>query len=399
DDGTVTIPPSSLIPLTLETSAYPDRGGAMSILANNLDTFSNQSLKSQIDFYRLKLQDKVLQLSADLMHMQEVKNTSKVVNSARTAVLIDEIINTLKYALLKSDEISTSCWPTVVNSETIKNCSEEYNKFKNMLAEGGECFYTLLNLDPLPERFSSWCILNYKNSDRLKDNYEHSLTSYLVNLALQNATPIPPNSNIPAETDFGLTEEELELVKNAREEDKLLLPRTRTAVNATSNPSDNLSANLSIEEKCILAEEYYSKQTTDLTLNNPDKIFITSILPLSSLDKIKKLDLSNQAVSDIRWLLNMKALNELNLSTNYVESVDDFISHTTIKNLNLSSNMINKIMKIPSSTIEFLDLSNNPLKDISILGNIKQERFELILTDTEITKCPFTQTNTKKCIF
>ncbi len=100
------------------------------------------------------------------------------------------------------------------------------------------------------------------------------------------------------------------------------------------------------------------RRMTSLTLSNSNKI--QSIEPIGLLEKLEKLNLSNNTIIDsspLRYLINLK---ELKLANNKIKNIEP------LKNLN----------------IKIIDLSDNQLEDISPLSSLKH------LTEVRIAHNP-----------
>jgi Leucine-rich repeat (LRR) protein len=99
---------------------------------------------------------------------------------------------------------------------------------------------------------------------------------------------------------------------------------------------------------------------------------ITDISPLSNLETLTELDLSDNTISDITALSNKANLVTLNLENNWVYDVSPLSSLNELKFLNLDHNTIIEISPLANLTkLQTLKLSRNLISDISPLSLLK----------------------------
>lgn len=118
--------------------------------------------------------------------------------------------------------------------------------------------------------------------------------------------------------------------------------------------------------------KYISKlsnlNTLKLSNNN-----IKSTSGIDSLNMLMYLDLSNNDISNISSIENLEHLKSLNLSNNNVSSISSIENLNKLYELKLSDNNIKNLSSIETlSNIKYLDLSHNKIKDISVLENLTE---------------------------
>jgi len=77
---------------------------------------------------------------------------------------------------------------------------------------------------------------------------------------------------------------------------------------------------------------------------------------------VRKLDLSNNLISDLSWLENLEYLEDLNLADNQVGFLDSLSYISTLKRLYLANNAIEDLSPIfDLPQLEYIDISGNPV--------------------------------------
>ncbi len=127
------------------------------------------------------------------------------------------------------------------------------------------------------------------------------------------------------------------------------------------NLDDNSINDLAGLSKCSSLEELHICRNA-----------VTSLVPLSSLHSLKILDVSLNSIDTISPIAKCTSLTELNVSDNKLTALDGIGSLKNLTNLNASGNEIESVDGIENcKKLEVFDLSKNKLTDISGLANIK----------------------------
>ena len=119
--------------------------------------------------------------------------------------------------------------------------------------------------------------------------------------------------------------------------------------------------------ECDEADRELSSVTElDLTGNA-----IGDIKPLASLTNLTVLDLTGNAIGDIKPLASLTNLTELDLIDNVIGDIKPLASLTNLTELDLSGNVIGDIKPLASLTnLTELDLSGNEIGDIKPLASL-----------------------------
>ena len=101
---------------------------------------------------------------------------------------------------------------------------------------------------------------------------------------------------------------------------------------------------------------------------------IRDVEPLSALTNLTQLDLTGNNISDVKPLFDLTGLTELRLGENSLSNVEPLSALTNLTRLDLTNNDISDIEPLVENTGlgsgDVLDLSGNPLNDVSITRHI-----------------------------
>ena len=112
------------------------------------------------------------------------------------------------------------------------------------------------------------------------------------------------------------------------------------------------------------------QQLTKLELGNNQ---LTDITPLKKLQQLTELNLSSNQLTDITPLKELQQLTELNLSYNQLTDITPLKELQQLTELNLSANQLTDISPLKElQQLTELDLFNNKLKDITPLKDLHQ---------------------------
>jgi GTPase SAR1 family protein len=111
---------------------------------------------------------------------------------------------------------------------------------------------------------------------------------------------------------------------------------------------------------------------------------ITDLKPLSSLNRLSILNLSNNEIEIFRPLLNLSSLTKLYLNNNIIKTFPRIDKFPKLKELYLSNNQISNIKFLSSAekTIQTIDLHSNqitdltPIKDLILRIDIRDSKWE-----------------------
>ncbi len=105
--------------------------------------------------------------------------------------------------------------------------------------------------------------------------------------------------------------------------------------------------------------------------SNQSGICIQSIAPLSSLENLKYLNLSNNQISQIHQVSTFEKLTHLDLSKNSIYLIEGLENLRDVSHLNLSGNLLSIISGLKNMTnLKHLDLSYNTITKIEDLDNL-----------------------------
>lgn len=108
---------------------------------------------------------------------------------------------------------------------------------------------------------------------------------------------------------------------------------------------------------------------------------ITDISPLSSLYNLTFLALNNNQIQDACPIANLNKLQKLIISQNLIEEVGCFTRLTAMTDLLASNNKIKSILPLTKLKIGWLDVSNNPIADISPISSMNKLHHIYVTTD------------------
>ena len=133
---------------------------------------------------------------------------------------------------------------------------------------------------------------------------------------------------------------------------------------------------------------------TELKTLNLSDCGLSTIAPLSGLNKLEVFDLSENFISDLTPLNGCADLRELNLSDNAITDTAQLSANTALVILNLSSNALESVSGLKHCTkLEELYLSNNSLDSLACIASMPHLRIldasknDLLRVD-EIGSCP-----------
>ncbi|KXA17324.1 leucine-rich repeat domain-containing protein [Gardnerella vaginalis] len=134
----------------------------------------------------------------------------------------------------------------------------------------------------------------------------------------------------------------------------------------TENPNDLFANNPKLKQALYNSIKEYD--TDDVTL--PDSV--NNWNPKKAdMEKIKKLGLSIEDISDISFLKYFPNLEELKLDHNNISDLKPLSTLTNLKTLDLSDNNISDISKLAGLTnLESLDISENKISNVDNLANL-----------------------------
>lgn len=116
-------------------------------------------------------------------------------------------------------------------------------------------------------------------------------------------------------------------------------------------------------------------ETLDLSKNA-----IRDVTPLSFMQNLIRLDLSNNALTNLSPLSALTSLQELNVSYNSLNSIAPLLTCTSLSKLYASDNQLVELPAFSNLNLSLLDVSNNLLTNVDILGSYTS------LTDLNISK-------------
>jgi small GTP-binding protein len=123
-----------------------------------------------------------------------------------------------------------------------------------------------------------------------------------------------------------------------------------------------MSLNLSENQISDISPLRELKRIEELRLDNNQ---ITDISPLRGLTQLKKLTLPENQISDISPLRELKRIEELRLDNNQITDISPLGELTQLKELNLHENQISDIFPLKELTqVTALDLRNNKISHI-----------------------------------
>ncbi|MHA2407541.1 MAG: COR domain-containing protein [Candidatus Ranarchaeia archaeon] len=115
---------------------------------------------------------------------------------------------------------------------------------------------------------------------------------------------------------------------------------------------------------------------------------ISDISRLKELTELTHLDLSRNKISDISSLKELTELTYLDLSRNKISDISSLKELTELKHLDLSRNKINDVSSLKELTkLTYLNLHINQISDVSSLKELKNLK-TLYLLDNKITHIP-----------
>ncbi len=150
-----------------------------------------------------------------------------------------------------------------------------------------------------------------------------------------------------------------------------------TIKKGVSDELDNLSGLSNLTELTI--SDTSVSQTTLETIAALPKLkkltlqgcSLTSILPLEKATGITVLDLSNNAIRDIRSVSVMKELTELYLQHNAIVDISPLSGNSTLTKIDLSHNSITTLAPLSTLTaLTWIDANTNALTELGEIGKL-----------------------------
>lgn len=209
-----------------------------------------------------------------------------------------------------------------------------------------------------PVSFGS--IINSCNLDKIKSLEQFKGLDALEHISLEytGITTLDGINNFPKLTkiDIGNTKiEDISKVAEFPALESLVLASLGDRSNVAEDEDETSEDETSEDEKSEDAEkELYG---------------LKDISALAGLTKLKYLNFSDNAVTDISALKDLSALEDLVMNSNGVESIDAIAKATELKNLYVADNKLADISALKNCTkLEVFSAADNKIKDISALG-------------------------------
>ncbi|OUM67134.1 hypothetical protein PIROE2DRAFT_5516 [Piromyces sp. E2] len=134
----------------------------------------------------------------------------------------------------------------------------------------------------------------------------------------------------------------------------------------------------------ILEKQYKKKSSINLIndtefLNNIKYINLSNAeLPHSYLPNLEAINISNNNITSIKFIENIKNLEYLKMDDNLVDKLK-FNKKLNLKHLSCSTNNINNTSDLKYfQNLRFLNMSNNPIKNIKNINSIENLNFLLL---------------------
>ena len=144
------------------------------------------------------------------------------------------------------------------------------------------------------------------------------------------------------------------------------------------SPLSNLNSLnlLTLSDNSISDVSPLSNLTINLTFLNLSDNSISDISPLSNLTSLRTLFLSDNSISDISPLSNLTHLRTLFLSDNSISDISPLFSLIRLERLFLSNNGLSDISPISDLTnLTLLNLSDNAISDVSPLSGLNRLKY------------------------
>ena len=144
------------------------------------------------------------------------------------------------------------------------------------------------------------------------------------------------------------------------------------------SPLSNLNSLriLDLSDNSISDISPLSNLTINLTFLNLSKNSISDVSPLSNLTHLGSLFLANNSISDVSSLSNLTGLRLLSLSNNSISDVSPLSSLIRLERLFLSNNGLSDISPISDLTnLTLLNLSENAISDVSPLSGLSRLKY------------------------
>ncbi|NOU67745.1 hypothetical protein GC096_27340 [Paenibacillus sp. LMG 31461] len=109
---------------------------------------------------------------------------------------------------------------------------------------------------------------------------------------------------------------------------------------------------------------------------------ITDVTPLGSLYKLTFLAINNNQIQNACPIANLSDLQKLVISNNQIEEIGCFSRLTGLTDLLASNNKIKNIQPLSKLKLGWLDVSNNPVADISSIGVMNKLRQIYVTKDS-----------------
>ena len=125
---------------------------------------------------------------------------------------------------------------------------------------------------------------------------------------------------------------------------------------------------------------------TNLFLLDASGNGLDSLAPLAGRDwpEMRTIRLSRNAVTDISPLAAMPKLEYVGIEHNLVTDLSPLGNAEKLTVLFAQHNEIEDIHTLPTENLQFLDLADNRIRDISVLGALKQKTVTLLLANNRI---------------
>ncbi len=136
--------------------------------------------------------------------------------------------------------------------------------------------------------------------------------------------------------------------------------------------TDNKITNITPLANLTQLEELYLG-TAQFSLFAPKTNQISDLSPLANLTQLKILELRDNRISDITSLANLTRLEDVNLASNQIRDITPLAHLTRLDRLNIWENQIRDITPLTNLTqLTRLSLAINQIQDITPLTNLTQ---------------------------
>ncbi|CAL6009427.1 leucine-rich_repeat domain-containing protein [Hexamita inflata] len=135
-----------------------------------------------------------------------------------------------------------------------------------------------------------------------------------------------------------------------------------------------------------ITDLYNIKGCNQLEYFNLSHNEISDINILTNFCKLTHLDVSFNKLQNFNAIKNNSELQHLNISNNLISSISVLKTFTKLVHFDASSNKIQEVKALENSDLEYLDVSNNPVKYICLNKYVKLQHVNLL--NTEIYEFP-----------